>query len=120
MSEIDFPNRLHRYGATNFTITRIALTTDDRAGLPSFPAKDKIKDSRYKWFVKNYGDRCWEIDAMDPSDLRNRVESEILKYIDPVAWNRHTIIEEAQRETTRMIASQMRDMQHAADDVEGV
>ena len=43
-------------------------------GLPSFPASDKKKDPRYKWFVRNYGNRCWELDAMDPNDLRACVE----------------------------------------------
>ena len=44
-------------------------------GLPSFPATDKRKDPRYKWFVRNYGKRCWELDAMDPNDLRACVET---------------------------------------------
>ena len=33
---------------------------DASAGLPSFPAKDKRKDPRYKWFRSNHGDRCWD------------------------------------------------------------
>ena len=55
-------------------------------GLPSFPAADKRKDPRYKWFVANHGDRCWELDAMDPNDLRDCVEQEIRRLIEPVAW----------------------------------
>jgi hypothetical protein len=39
-------------------------------GLPSFPASSKRKDPRYSWFVEHHGTRCWEIDAMDPRDLR--------------------------------------------------
>ena len=56
---------------------RIALARDDLDGLPSFPASDKKRDPRYKWFAKNFGNHCWELDAMDPNDLRARVEATI-------------------------------------------
>ena len=61
-------------------------------GLPSFPATDKRKDPRYKWFRSNYGDRCWELDAMDPNDLRDCVEKAIVELIEPVAWQRCEIV----------------------------
>ncbi len=71
MSEVDLPQRLERYGG-NVQITRIAITEDDvlRSGLPDFPASDKIKDVRYRWFTENHGTRCIEVDAMPPPELR--------------------------------------------------
>ena len=77
MSEEDLPNRLASYGGHHVTVRRIALTPEHLSGLSSFPATDKRKDPRYKWFRSNYGDRCWELDAMDPNDLRDCVEREI-------------------------------------------
>jgi hypothetical protein len=65
MSESDLPKRFAKYNGHHIIIRRIALTCEHLHGLPSFPASDKRKDPRYKWFVANYGDRCWEIDAMD-------------------------------------------------------
>jgi hypothetical protein len=38
--------------------------------------------------VNNFGDRCWELDALDPNDLRVCVETKILEHIEPVAWER--------------------------------
>src|SRR5262249_3067994 len=71
MSERDLPDRLEKYDGYHVDVYRIALTRDQVVGLPSFPAADKRKDTRYKWFVrKNFGDRCWEIDALDPNILR--------------------------------------------------
>jgi hypothetical protein len=55
MSEEDLPYRLY------VDLQRVALTRDHVADLPSFPATDKKKDTRYSWFHKNYGDRCWEL-----------------------------------------------------------
>jgi hypothetical protein len=66
MSERDLPERIKKYGGDHITLKRIALTAEQTTSLRSFPASDKAKDTRYKWFVQNYGDRCWELDAMDP------------------------------------------------------
>jgi hypothetical protein len=84
-------------------LRRIALTREHVRSLPSFPATDKHKDPRYKWFVRNYGNRCWEIDAMDPNDLRACVEREIKRLIEPVAWKRCETINKAEQESLRTI-----------------
>jgi hypothetical protein len=101
MSEEDLPTRLAKYDGNHITLKRIALTREHVRDLPSFPASDKRKDPRYKWFVSNYGKLCWELDAMDPNDLRACVEREIKKLIEPVAWRRCEIINKAERESLR-------------------
>jgi hypothetical protein len=58
MSEEDLPARFSKYDGDHVTLRRIALTREHVRSLPSFPAKDKRKDPRYKWFVRNYGNRC--------------------------------------------------------------
>jgi hypothetical protein len=103
MSQEDLPNRLSEYGGIHITLERIALTQEHVRGLPSFPATDKRKDPRYKWFQRNYGDRCWELDAMDPNDLRDCVEREINNLIEPVAWKRREIINKAEQESLRTV-----------------
>jgi hypothetical protein len=106
MSEHDLPNRFEKYEGHHVEVKRIALTADDVRGLPSFPASDKKKDTRYKWFVQNYGDHCWELDAMDPNDLRSRVEEEIIELIEPVAWERCDRVNKAEQESLRTILDQ--------------
>jgi hypothetical protein len=106
MSERDLPDRLEAYGGSHVTVLRIALKQDQLSGLPSFPATDKRKDPRFKWFVENYGRRCWEIDAMDPNELRSCVETEILACIhDSAAWLRCQQINDAERESLRDVLS---------------
>jgi hypothetical protein len=99
MSERDLPERLSRYGGDHVSLKRLALLRYDLAGLPSFPAADKEKDPRHDWFIANFGHRCWELDAMDPNDLRARVEQEILDLIEPTAWNRCKVTERAEQES---------------------
>jgi hypothetical protein len=103
MSEHDLPDRLIEYGGDHITIKRIALTREHLVGLPPFPASDKKKDTRYPWFVRNFGDRCWELDAMDPNDLRNLVEEAIQDEIEPIAWERCAVVEKAERESLRHV-----------------
>jgi hypothetical protein len=103
MSEEDLPNRLIEYGGHHVELRRIALTGEHVPRLPSFPATDKRKDPRYKWFCDRYGDHCWELDAIDPNELRDCVESAILELIEPKAWKRCVTINEAERHSLETI-----------------
>lgn len=103
MSEEDLPRRLADYGGGHVTLRRIAVMRDQVKGLSSFPATDKRKDPRYKWFRSNHGDRCWELDAMDPNDLRDCVEAEIRSLIEPEAWGRCEVVNKAERESLKTI-----------------
>jgi hypothetical protein len=103
MSEADLPRRLDNYGGYHITVRRIALTREQVRDLPSFPATDKRKDKRYKWFVANHGHRCWELDAMDPNDLRSCVEREIRKWIEPTAWQRCEMVNRAEQHSLKTI-----------------
>jgi hypothetical protein len=105
MSEHDLPKRLTEYGAGDFDFKRIALVETDLSALPSFDAKKT--DPRHRWFIGKYGKESWELDAMDPNDLRSRVEDEIQSYIEAGAWEQHLTTEKAQRETTKRIAAAM-------------
>jgi len=100
MSEHDLPQRLERYGAT-VTLHRIALTGADvyASALPSFEADTKRGDSRYRWFTTHYGGRCWELDALSPAILRQRVETVIRGEIDTTAWARYEQVERAERDS---------------------
>jgi hypothetical protein len=103
MSEMDLPARFAKYDGDHVKLRRIALTRKQVSGLPSFPASDKKNDTRYKWFVRNYGNHCWELDAMDPNDLRDCVEQAIRELIEPVAWKRCEIVNKAEQQSLRTI-----------------
>ena len=78
MSEEDLPARFDKYDGDHVDLRRIALMADQLRGLPSFPASDKKKDPRYKWFVANYGKQCWELDAMTSYPCAARTSSPML------------------------------------------
>jgi hypothetical protein len=99
MSERDLPDRLEKYEGYHVDVKRIALVREQLAGLPSFKATEKRKDPRFEWFTKNFGRRCWEIDALDPNVLRACVEEEIKSLIEPDAWQRCEVVDAAERES---------------------
>jgi hypothetical protein len=103
MSEQDLPDRLTRYGGDHVLLYRIAVVKADLDDLSTFPASDKRKDPRYKWFVRNHGKRCCDLDAMDPNDLRDRVEEAIKNEIDWEARKRCDTCEKAERESLRLV-----------------
>jgi hypothetical protein len=110
MSEVDILERLAAYGGETIALNRVALTAEDIAdpNLPSFPADSKEKDARFQWFVANYGRQCWELDAMSPVTLRQRVEQAIRSVIDWKAWERCTLAEEAVKATIRTVLGNWR------------
>lgn len=106
MSECDLPDRLSRYGGDHVSLTRIALLRfdcDQIGRRAAFNVATKKADPRASWFRKNYGRLCWELDAMDPNDLRARVEEEIEQHIEPEAWARCETVNAAEQESLRHV-----------------
>lgn len=103
MSEVDLPERIDRYGG-NIDIERIALSHYDvhqGPPLPSFDVETKAKDPRFAWFKKWFGSKCWELDAMNPVDLRERVKGAITERLDMDKWNRAVQVELAEQDSMR-------------------
>jgi hypothetical protein len=99
MSEVDLPRRLAEYGA-KVELVRIALTrSDTNSGLPEFAAEEKRSDPRHQWFVRRYGQRCFELDALDPNQLRDRLSRFVGNLIDFEAWHRCKVVEEAEHQS---------------------
>ena len=103
MSEIDIPSRVEAYGG-DLGLERLALNEADiAAGLPYFLTESKRKDPRYAWYQRRYGSRCWELDALSPVVLRERVEQAIRARLDLEAWQRADLVERAERESLSTI-----------------
>lgn len=101
MSDVDLPDRLARYGG-QVSLHRLAIVESDAAlGLPYFDASEKTRDPRHKWFITRHGQRCWELDAMPPPILRERVHHAIARLVDMDRWEHCRRIEEAEIQSMR-------------------
>ncbi len=85
--ERDLEARLARYGSTDFSVTRIALTADQikQYKLPPMPVKRT--DARAESFMAEHGDKSVELDALDPNLFQEIVEKSIRKNINVRRWN---------------------------------
>lgn len=51
---------------------------------------------------------CWELDAMSPVDLRERVANAIFANIDLVPWERAELVERAERQSFMRVMGEWR------------
>jgi hypothetical protein len=109
MSEADLPSRLAELGV-EVTVKRLAVHRDDaqRRQLPSFSAHTKKSDTRYPWFLREYGETCWELDALSPVALRGVVEAAIWDKIEWNAWQRCAVTEQAEQRSLRQVLGNWR------------
>lgn len=94
---------------SDLEVRRIALTMTQVEEVQPPPNPAKSTDSRNSAYREQYGDSCWELDALDPDYIINLVASHIEPEIDQEQW---TIAEEARdagRERLTDVAAELRD-----------
>lgn len=62
------------------------------------PNPAKITDPRAKWYIKEYGNKSWELDALKPEILIALAEKGIQRYIDLNKYNRWVELEHTQKQ----------------------
>jgi len=95
----DLQTRFNRYGEDlDITVSRIALTIDQVRQYNLIPNPTKKADTRSPTYVTQYGDECWELDAIEPSELQRIVRQAVEQHIDFDAWNRALAEEKAEKQ----------------------
>lgn len=91
--------QLEELGA-RFSWERAGLIWEDfdEFDLVNVPVK-QATDSRAKAYLKLYGNRAAELDALRPDELRRRVKAAITSNIDVEPWNRLSAVEAVERES---------------------
>ena len=67
-------------------VRRLALNMDQINRYKPPPNPAKTTDSRYTEYEKKFGDQSWELDALNPTVIRELLDTEISSYIDHDAW----------------------------------
>jgi hypothetical protein len=106
----DFRSRLTKYGGVSVPVTRIALTTDQvrQFNLPPNPVHPR--DSRSPEYVKRFGNRAWELDALPPDELGKLVRKEVERFIDRKAWAAVDRAEAVERAALRPLLQPLRSL----------
>lgn len=95
----DVTERLETFGVTA-KIEHVALTQAQIKKFDPPPNPAKIKDPRAKWYIKNFGNTSWEVDAIDPTKLNEIVSSKIEKFLDMDKF--HRLLKEEQKKIEQL------------------
>lgn len=72
----DIQDRLAMFGADTM-VRRIALTYDQVQAYNPPPNPAKLTDSRCKAYIEEYGDESWELDALNPTVIRDLITKHV-------------------------------------------
>lgn len=74
--------KVELFSGGSVNVERIALNMDQIEELSPPPNPVKQTDSRAGGYTENYGDECWELDALDPAYLNNIISEAIERHCD--------------------------------------
>jgi hypothetical protein len=89
----DLEERVNRYARqagfhNRIIVERRALTIDQVKQYNLVPNPTKMSDTRTSDYATQYGEECWELDAIEPNELQRLVEEAILEHLDQEQWDK--------------------------------
>jgi len=106
----DLANRISRYSELEITVERIALNYDQVQHYELPPNPTKPADPRFESYIAEYGNECWELDAIEPVELQRMVSAAIESHIDFDIWNQTLEQMHQEREELRTMFSSIRNL----------
>jgi hypothetical protein len=97
--ESDLHERIEAYDGIKFTMRRLAIHASDIQKFHLPPLLAKESDTRTQGFLRRYQNRCVELDALPPSELRRRIELGVRSKLDQQEWNRAVEVEKVELES---------------------
>ena len=84
----DAEERLSLFAGVPIPVRRIALNMDQVEHYNPPPNYAKEEDSKTPAYVAQYGEKCWEVDALDPATLQDIIEKEVMRWREPNLWEK--------------------------------
>lgn len=104
----DIDERLYLFAGITIEIDRIALNMDQIEEYDPPPNPTKATDSRSPKYVEEYGEECWELDALEPKVIQELVEETILGLRDEDKWDEAEERENQDRDQLAEIADNLK------------
>lgn len=82
----DNRDRLSMFAGVPVMVARLALNMNQIQQYDPPPNFVKLQSSRAAGYRSEYGDECWELDALDPVVLRDLIADAVLKVRDEKLW----------------------------------
>lgn len=100
----DISNRYEIFTGQELAIERIALNLNQVEQYDPPPNFAKESDSRYEGYRRQYGEDCWELDALDPRVIHELIETAINQNRDAKLWEEDTEQQEKEKGQLQKIA----------------
>lgn len=105
----DVRERLEEFGVYPL-VKQIGLTMGQIKEFNPPPNPAKITDPRAKWYLAEYGDVSWEVDALNPKTLHQLVKDNVEGLIDMRKFRALLKVEEKEKEKLSRFASRFDDL----------
>lgn len=102
----DIQDRMYMFGA-KARIEKVALTLGQVRKYNPPPNPAKLTDPRSMEFIARYGASSWEVDAIDPTELRHIIVSEIEAHLDMDLMNKIKAREEEDKKMLQEAAKKI-------------
>jgi hypothetical protein len=83
------------------TVRRIALNMDQIDLYDPPPNPTKLTDSRAGSYLAQFGNSSWELDALEPTVIRDLIRENVLEFRDEKVWGASKSIQEHGRDRLR-------------------
>lgn len=105
----DVLERLQMFSQCDITVLRIALNMKQIERYNPPPQASKETDSRTPAYIERFGtDKCYELDALEPSVLAGVLRASIKAQVDEVQWKKDLARERDIKDDLQSIADQYR------------
>ena len=81
-----------------FNLERVALNKDQVDQYNPPPNPTKLTDSRANSYLSEFGEECWELDALEPTVLTALIEEKVKALRDEEAWDESVATEQDHKE----------------------
>jgi hypothetical protein len=99
----DIPERLNDLFGTDVVCKHIGITMPQIEQFDPPPNPAKITDPRAKWYIGEYGDSSWEVDALEPKDMHDVIHEELSQIIDLDMFEKKKTQEEKERKEIALL-----------------
>lgn len=98
----DIEERLEMFGA-DVLVKRVALTMQQIRHYNPPPNPAKVTDSRCGGYIARYGNKSWELDALEPKVITNLIRNEVTAYRDEGLYQSVCRREEREKEELQLL-----------------
>lgn len=100
----DIENRLRMFTRSSLVhIERIALNMPQIREYDPPPNPTKLTDKRSPKYIDEFGEYCWELDALEPTTIVQLIEENIVTYLDEPLFEEQKEQEERERQQIQSI-----------------